>query len=390
MMEPANLKSRGPARLRSRVGWCLVPGFLAVLISGCAERTSAFYPLGIYSVKTADLPVAKGAGFNLVSGPARMDYLDAAQANGLKVLGEPPAPKAAPSNARSPDLQVLDRHPALWAWYLIDEPDLNLVPPEEVTRQNRRLVARGARKPAALVLCQGPAALDYAGLTRLTFIDRYPVPWFPLEDFGKHVRMTRLALGKRKPLIAVIQAFDWSYYRDVAPEKTGGRPPNYRELRWMTYCALAERANGLFYYAFDAGGWKMEEHLGTWLALYEVVREVRERLPLFQAEHIWWGKDHQLADQKHRFNSVRDFSVKAVHLKVRNGNAQIPKGDYVLALNASDRPQVYGFSLPHPTASEVPVLDERRSLKPNKNWLTDQFEPYAIHVYGPVASKDER
>ena len=48
----------------------------------------------------------------------------------------------------------------------------------------------------------------------------------------------------------------------------------------MTYEALARGATGLFYFAFDAG-WKMREHPETWAALTNVVREINERLPLF-------------------------------------------------------------------------------------------------------------
>ena len=172
----------------------------------------------------------------------------------------------------------------------VDEPDLNAIPPAQVAEACRCLKAAGARKPTALVLCRGYEALHYAHLADITMVDRYPVAWLPLANFGQHVTMTRLALGPHKPLIAVIQAFDWSACPELLPGETNFRPPTHAEIRCMTYEALARGANGLFYYAYDAGRWQIREHPETWEALRSVVQEVRSRLPLFQAEPRWWAQ----------------------------------------------------------------------------------------------------
>jgi hypothetical protein len=281
---------------------------------------------------------------------------------------------------------------------LIDEPDLDLVSPDQVKQAQRFVKSLAPTKPTALVIYQGYEARDYANLTDLLMVDRYPIPWLPLANFGQHVQMARLALPPDKPLIAVLQAFDWSSCPELLPGETNLRPPTYEELRCMTYEALARGGNGLFYYAYDDGRWKIREHPATWDALTQVVAEVNARRPLFQAKRIWWAKNHAFADRARRFNAALESSVTSCLLRVGTGNATIPAGDYVLAVNNTEWPQTYSFSVPRSRRgeraevreqksegemSEASVVGENRNVKVNQGWLADQFGPYAVHVYGP-------
>ena len=94
-----------------------------------------FYPLGIYAVNsTNDYAMVRASGFNLITGPAEQSLLDAADAAGLKVLASP-GTSAGPGfnlEAAARTVKAFDAHPALWAWYLVDEPDLQEIPPETV------------------------------------------------------------------------------------------------------------------------------------------------------------------------------------------------------------------------------------------------------------------
>ncbi|MCX6924600.1 MAG: hypothetical protein NT154_15500 [Verrucomicrobia bacterium] len=364
------------------------------------HATRAFYPLGIYAVNsTNDYAMVRAAGFNLITSPAVKSCLDAANAAGLKVLASP-GTSAGPGfnpDAAKKTVKAFDAHPALWAWYLADEPDLQQIPPKTVVKNHTTLKRLKPTKPTALVLFQGYEALDYANITDILMIDKYPVPWLPLASFGQHVEMTRLALGKSKPLIAVIQAFDWGSIPEMLPGEKNLRPPTYEEIRCMTYEALARGANGLFYFAFDAG-WKMREHPETWAALSKVVREVNERLPLFQAERQWWAKEHRFGDPTHRFNAALQSSVTSCLLRVTGSNDVITPGDYILAVNNTDQLQDYSFAHPNSQPLVAPklgesgstlnyrptnVLGEGRAIQPDATRLRDQFAPYAVHIYGP-------
>ncbi len=356
---------------------------------GCRHLRTDFYPLGIYAVATTnDLPMVREAGFNLVVGPANKAYLDTAQALGLKVLAPPDTSAGANFSATAARraVRAFDSHPALWAWYLVDEPDLNGIPPEAVQSAQRFVKTIPSRKPTALVIYQGSQALHYANIADIMMIDRYPISWLPLANFSQHVRMTRLALGKKKPLIAVIQSFDWSYYPEWLPEEKNLRPPTLAELRSMTYAALAQRANGIFYYCFSDTRWNILDHPPSWDALQKVVREVNDRRLLFQAEHLWWPHEHEYHDSAIRFNAALEASISAVLLRVPKGDQSIPAGHYIVTVNTTDRTQGYRFRLPSLLTEILPVLGENRSIEIKDNWGEDRFEPFAVHVYGPMAA----
>ena len=119
-----------------------------------------------------------------------------------------------------------------------------------------------------------------------------------------------------------------------------------------------------------------------------MVSEVNDRLPLFQAEHIWWPYQHDFRDWSRRFNKALESSIMPALLRVKKGNAHVPNGDYVLAVNNTDESHVYRFELPRPMAGELPVLDEGREITIGGNWVEDEFAPYAIHVYGPFGRKE--
>ena len=185
----------------------------------------------------------------------------------------------------------------------VDEPDLHNVPPEQVAAAHRFLKRLPARKPTALVIYQGVHGhrlREYRG-----YHDgrRYPIPWLPLANLPQHLRMARLALGKKKPLIAVIQAFDWRYFpNELRGEQSPVRPPD--ELRCMTYAALAQRATGVVLFLLRRRSVEDHRASGRLGSLKKVVREVNDRSPLFQAEHVWWPFTHEFRDPATRFSAT--------------------------------------------------------------------------------------
>ena len=171
----------------------------------------------------------------------------------------------------------------------------------------------------------------------------------------------------------------------------------------MTYEALARGATGLFYFAFDTGTWKIREHPETWAALQAVVKEVKERQPLFEAQPQWWPKNHRFGDPAHRFNAALESSITSTRLRVSTGNDFVPAGEYILAVNNTERRHEYSFALPPSKAltllggrakatclsdnvprTSVPLLGENRSVPLNQNRIQDSFVAYAVHVYGPL------
>ena len=344
------------------------------------------YPIGIYTGgKTDDLAAIKGAGFNIVTGPATQSYLDAAKRFGLKVFASPRTSAGPGFNATAARAAIrgFDSHAALWAWYVIDEPDLNMVPPGEVESANRFIKSAGAKKPTAVVLFRGDEGRFFAHIPDILMVDRYPIPWMPLAHFGQHVRLARLSAGPQKPLIAIIQAFDWSYFANLVPGERDLRPPTRAELRCMTFDALARGANGLFYYSYQAGAWKLRVQTEVWDDLVAVVAEVNQLKPLFRAEPVWWSGLVSNMVREKRFNAALEASVALTALRVRKGNGTVPSGLYLLGVNTTDTDQTIEFSAPVKSKSKSLVLNENRELVAEKGLFLDRFDPFGVHIYGP-------
>ena len=365
----------------------LAAAVLALGTAGCRVTRPDAYPIGLYSVgSVTNLAEIADAGFSLVAGPARRGFLDAAKANGIGVMASPGSTAGAHFNAAKVRSTVakLDGHPALWSWYLIDEPDMHSVSPEKVKAAHRFVKRLGATKPTSLVLYQGDSAKWYGDIADITMVDRYPVPWLPLANFSQHIHKTRLATNAERPLIAVIQSFDWTAHQSKLPGEENLRPPTERELRSMTYSSLARGANGIFYYSYADMRLKERKYPELWESLKRVVGEVRRREALFAAEHVWWPKAHHFENQDTRFNAALEASVQSVLLQVNRGDGLLPPGHYILAVNTTSLPHTYRFRLPWETTGQVPVLDEGRHATTDGSWVVNRYAPFAVHVYGPL------
>lgn len=344
-----------------------------------------FYPLGIYGVKSNDFGAVRAAGFNVVFGAPSLDVLETATRQGLRVVASPPAlgKGDAASAANAVVARTADRHPGLWAWYLADEPELNRVSPAVLRERRAALRAAGANKPTAVVFYHASDAHHYAAESDIVMVDRYPVPWEPLAVAGAQWRLGRLTAGPAKPFIAVLQAFDWSAHKDLLPGEGNLRPPNRGELRCMVYQALAQGADGLFFYAFESGSWKLREHPATWQALQEVIGEVNDRRGLFKGERLWVPRAFNLGSGPERRNATLDASIAPVLLRVTVPSRTVPVGDYLLCVNTTPMPQFMGFGIPAKGLEQLPVLGEGRYVPVESDWAADDFAPYAVHIYGP-------
>jgi hypothetical protein len=358
------------------------------LLAGCASPGSRFVPLGIYSgSEPLDLPALRAVGFNTVVGPARQSFLDAAQTSGLMVLAETvsePGPAFDPAVVQR-CVQALDDHPAVWAWHLADEPDLKGTPPAQVRRAGRVVKAAGARKPTAVVLGRDHALREYAASADLVCFDYYPVPWLPLASFSRRAQLTRLAASPNQPVYAIIQAFDWAAFPGQFRVDVPLRAPTFEELRCMSYLALAHGANGLFYYAYDAPGWRLAAHPPLWDDLKAVVAELEARQAFFKAQRPFWPRRVRVRDFTKRFNAALEGSLVTCLLRVPRAQGDLAAADYLLAINSTPDPLDAEIALPAGEPSKpVPVLGDARSLPAPGGWLTDAFPPYAVRIYGPL------
>ena len=330
-----------------------------------------------------NLAEVKAAGFNLViEGPTR-EYLDEAHSNGLKVLARTSPFLVLTNHAEARRIQRFDSHPALWGWYTIDEPDLNRIPPATVAKVHRKL-NRLARKPTVLVLMSGSSAIHYGDFADAVAVDFYPVPWAPLSQFGKEMKLARYAIEPR-PYHAILQAFDWSAFPELIDTTKPLRVPSYDELRCMVYMALAQRAKGLFFYTYRARDWELTKS-PLWTDLQYIVAEINLRLPFFTAESLWWSPQFDyLAGSDSMYNEVREGKITLVLLQVREGNAAVPRGRYALAINTTSESVPFELQLPH-TGDTVPVLGTSSPIPLTAGLIQKTFGPHEVICFGPLDS----
>ncbi len=380
---------RGPPR----VGPSLVPLLLALLLTGCHAPRPRFV-VGLFGAPPTDaLPELARTGFSVVVGHPSPDYLSAAARNGLQVLASPDAfpPAADPtdSGARraARATRAIDRHSALWAWYLADEPELHRVPPVELERSRAALRRASAHKPVVLAFYNGYLARDYAHLADAFLINRYPIPRLPLADFAKHVQLARLSAGPDRPLYPVLQAFDWAVLEPApaAPLSAPSRPPTRAELRAMTWLALVHGAQGVFFYSYRSDPWHLPDHPETWADVQDVVREIRLFEPLFAARRAWLPYTARFPNPDDPRNEALDPSIQAALLHVGDaaGNDFVPPGRYLVAVNTLDRPVAWRFQPPPGWPADLVAFHELRGFRARNGWISDVLPPFGVRVYLP-------
>ena len=368
---------------------CLL--WIAGCTGGCSTASSRFF-VGIYGGgATTNLPVLRAAGIDLVTGPATKEYLDAAQQAGLRVLASPgmqAGPDFSPKRAQKV-VAEWDRHPALWAWYLSDEPDLNQISARQVELSHRTVKSAGAHRPTALVVQHGPALATYH-VADILMVDKYPVGWLPLAAYFQHLRHGRVAAKVgHKRLVGVIQAMDWSYYQDQLGPTEGAqlRPPSEEELRCMAYGSRLLGAEGVFFYCFEDGRWNIREHPPTWKALQSVTTEIQRRQALFNGKTEFCNPPLRFPDYQRQYNEALEASVMAQMIEVNEGDGEIPPGKYLVWVNTTGENQTFTLMRPDWKMDTFPHLGSAGSWQKTSSGWSIQLEPYAVRVDGPLVDQ---
>lgn len=73
---------------------------------------------------------------------------------------------------------------------------------------------------------------------------------------------------------------------------------------------------------------------------------------------------------------------------MKRGDGLLPLGHYILVVNTTPLTHTYRFRLPWKTTGQVPVLEEGRHATTDGSWVVDRFDPFAVHVYGPLSVGD--
>jgi len=351
-------------------------------------EVSQVFPVGIYGVPgVADLKAVHDVGFSLVMGGLEPDSMDAAARLGLGVIATPgsSAGKAFDAAKVRETVRRWDRHPALAGWYLIDEPDLNEVPAEQVELAHDTVKAAGARKPTALVVARGWNLAKFH-TADLLMVDFYPVGWIPVPAFFQHMRHGATAArvgGKR--FYAVIQAMDWGAYQAVEPfpPPFSPRPPTEAELRSMTWGARVLGADGVVYYPYRDGSWEMPRHPETWKALTRVVQEIRRWEPIFAAPATSTRppRSEMMTDRR---NEALEPPVLWSVNSVERGNGFVAAGEYWVLVNTTERLQQLRLTDAQWSDIRLPDVRTGDEIAIDADGWMPALEPFEVRILGPI------
>jgi hypothetical protein len=127
-------------------------------------------------------------------------------------------------------------HPALFAWYLADEPDGQGIPNATLQPKYDLIHKLDPVHPVSMVFCAG-GAKEFLTALDLIMVDIYPIPNTPARTVADGLDQVR-ALGK--PIMFVPQSFGGG--------ENWAREPSLREERLMTYIGLLKGVVAVQYF----------------------------------------------------------------------------------------------------------------------------------------------
>ena len=324
------------------------------------------FPIGIYQVVKADFPAAKRVGFNLVhdyawedspdDGAVR-DYLDAAHQNGLKCFigfdrGTADRPGLSQKNSDMVARRVaaLMDHPALFAWYLVDEPEGKMMPPFLVQRYRELINRLDPFHPTIAVIGMHDTS-PYAGTIDWHWSESYMSAAMVAQDFD----------GRRRGMGGVPQcAINYiSYPRNQADGSPLTATDIYRQYRQRAYAAIARGSNGLMYWWW------------SWWA-DAMVLPVRQTAMTRLLNELHALEPVLVAEAKPERPGVSHGSILTWSKVVKNRMT-------VIAVNLSGN-EIYAQILAGRNG-KCAVLFEGRTLSATAGMIEDRFGPDDVHVY---------
>jgi hypothetical protein len=306
--------------------------------------------------------------------PALRVYLDDLYAHGIRYLQtvnfyhrgdgqyreiDYPAAKQGEDELNRWVADTLARHPGLAGFYTVDERAADMVP--IVHRQYRALAAAAPGTVAYGVFgdgweSQAPLwrdSIDVMGL------DPYPIVkpsgQNHLAMVGEWTRLGQDAVKSSRPLWMVIQYF---------PLTAAGGWPTEAELRAMSWMAIIEGAQGLFYWSFGEKGlaWVKDprDKEARWAELVRVTREIHALEPVLLAP------DATVVS--------RESSGGVVHSL---GKAMPDGQRYLFAYNTRNAPTRVTWTLAAP-AAEAFDLSTGKTDKIEGGAITTELQPYEV------------
>lgn len=247
-----------------------------------------FFPLGVYvHPRDKEVPYLdrlKGGPFNcIIECSPNKTMLDKFHAAGLMVI---PRSHWRPQDIRGV-YKSLRNHPALLAWYIIDETPVDYAEEQIAFQKIRREV--DPDHPTFAVL-DYPRNIDaFMGSFDVVASDPYPIGYKrpPIGIAADYPAICREKTYGIRPIWQVPQSFAWDWCHKHGRPKED-RYPTYDELRSMAWQAVAGGANGLLWYSahhiFKCS--PKEDLEKNWGDLVKVAAEIKSHVEILLSAEI--------------------------------------------------------------------------------------------------------
>ena len=199
-----------------------------------------FFPIGLYWLRADILAPMRQLHFNSgdyyykLRGEEVASLMDAAAVEGMQILlelTEYARQKPEPDyRAIAALVKRYRQHPALLAWYLVDEPDETKMAPASALAMYELIRELDPYHPVYLVNNRPRTYAAYSDASDILAIDVYPIPNYPITQVGNYMQRARWTSLGQKPVWLIAQAFGGVEH--------WARSPTAGELRNMIYQGL--------------------------------------------------------------------------------------------------------------------------------------------------------
>ncbi len=338
--------------------------------------------LGMYGVNEDDMAEIAGAGFDFVhsyrwDGPgdteSALAYLDEAQRHGLRVFMGLSRARLMAGDERfvAERVAALMDHPALLAWYLYDEPDLEhqYVSPMWLERYYRLIRALDPFHPVVVTCARDGAVALYRDAFDVHWTQVYGGTAFVASRLERHRGMLRPGTA----LSAILHCYDRAQTGDLRAG-LGTDParfqPDGRTMRANAFMALAHNSSCLEWWWWGYGGGKRYFTVANapeaWASLQQTVADIHALEPLLTAEG----------------EIATSVLAPTEGVEVHLWEKRLPDRVLTIAVNRDERACRARWTPRWPPADgSAQVRFEGRRAQVVDGALADDFAPLAVHVY---------
>ncbi|NCQ31355.1 MAG: hypothetical protein GW802_28780 [Armatimonadetes bacterium] len=340
-----------------------------------------FLPYGWFSASVSDAAKLRDEGVTAIQAysaqyfpPAKtLEWLDQLQAQGLYGCFYPWPSSAFMDNFTQPvspeeEQAVRERirafrdHPALFAYYLWDEPELRPMLVERADRLYQIIAEEDPDHPCIMLNDTLPGIHKYRNGGDILMPDPYPLfsrgglAGQPIEYPSKFMRACREASEGKRAWWVTPQAFD--YYMGG---KANSRCPNLVELRNQQLQSIINGARGFLWYTYS----HRYNYKDLDVGMPFLGREAQRLTDAVLAPELPDGVTWEAEAKEHLQAAVR----------------RVDDDLYLFAVNTRTSRQQATFTLKGVADTTLWVVSENRSVRVSGGKFTDAFDLYEGHIY---------